>query len=115
MSINSSLLLDITRHYPIIEVSKESSDGDGHLLGARPTERVQTVDDFSVNCDKLAGDELAYAGTSKRTHKGTQDRERECFYCLSGWVFLGSLDYDGQEVFDAVRCRRCGGTGRISL
>jgi hypothetical protein len=28
-------------------------------------------------------------------------------------VFLGSLDHDGQEVFDAVRCRRCGGTGRM--
>jgi hypothetical protein len=40
-------------------------------------------------------------------------RERESFYCLSGWVFLGSLDHDGQEVFDAVRCRRCGGTGRM--
>jgi hypothetical protein len=26
-------------------------------------------------------------------------------YCLSGLVFLGSLDHDGQEVFDAVRCR----------
>jgi hypothetical protein len=25
--------------YPIMRVSKESSDGDGHLLGARPTER----------------------------------------------------------------------------
>jgi hypothetical protein len=27
--------------------------------------------------------------------------------------FLGSLDHDGQEVFDAVRCRKCGGKGRI--
>jgi len=25
--------------------------------------------------------------------------------------FLGSLDHDGEEVFDAVRCRRCAGTG----
>jgi len=29
-------------------------------------------------------------------------------------VFLGSLDHDGEEVFDAVRCRKCGGTGWIS-
>jgi hypothetical protein len=42
-----------------------------------------------------------------------QDKERECFYCLSEWVFLGSLDHDGEEVFDAFRCRRCSGTGRI--
>jgi hypothetical protein len=42
-----------------------------------------------------------------------QDRERDCFYCLSGWVFLGSLDHDGEEVFDAVRCRRCSGMGRM--
>ena len=41
------------------------------------------------------------------------DRERECFWCISGWVFLGSLDHDGAEVFDAIRCRECGGTGRI--
>ena len=37
--------------------------------------------------------------------------ERNCFYCLDGWVFLGSLDHDGEEVFDAVRCSRCGGRG----
>ena len=40
--------------------------------------------------------------------------ERNCFYCLSGWVFLGSLDHDGEEVFDAIRCRKCGGTGRMN-
>ena len=71
------------------------------------------MDDFSVNRDTLAGDGLAYAGTPKRPHKDAEERLRECFYCLSGWVFLGSLDHDGQEVFDAVRCRKCGGTGRI--
>ena len=38
--------------------------------------------------------------------------ERNCFYCLEGWVFLGSLDHDGQEVYESVRCRRCGGRGR---
>jgi hypothetical protein len=39
------------------------------------------------------------------------DEERNCIYCLSGWVFLGSLDHDGEEVFDAIRCRRCAGKG----
>ena len=37
---------------------------------------------------------------------------RGCFYCLEGWVFLGSIGPDGEEVYEALRCRRCGGTGR---
>ncbi len=40
--------------------------------------------------------------------------ERKCFYCLSGWVFLGSLDHDGEEVYEAIHCRRCRGTGRLN-
>jgi hypothetical protein len=28
-------------------------------------------------------------------------------------VFLGSLDHDGEEVVEAIRCKRCGGTGRM--
>jgi hypothetical protein len=39
--------------------------------------------------------------------------ERDCFYCLEAWVFLGSLDHDGEEIVEAVRCRRCKGTARI--
>jgi hypothetical protein len=39
--------------------------------------------------------------------------ERPCA-CLEGWVFLGSLDHDGEEVFDAVRCRKCGGAGKLA-
>jgi hypothetical protein len=46
-----------------------------------------------------------------REHKGRE--ERNCFYCLSGWVFLGSIGHDGEEVVEAIRCRRCSGTGRI--
>ncbi len=45
---------------------------------------------------------------TNQEHEGSEER-RSCFYCLSGWVFLGSLDHDGEEVFDAVRCRRCAG------
>ncbi len=41
--------------------------------------------------------------------------ERNCFYCLGGFVFLGSLDNDGEEVYDAIRCRKCGGTGTLSV
>jgi hypothetical protein len=66
------------------------------------------VDDTSVR----AGDPFDYAAT--RRHDAHY-RERDCLYCLSGWVFLGSIDHDGQEVFDAVRCRKCGGTGRMRL
>jgi hypothetical protein len=40
--------------------------------------------------------------------------ERNCFYCLEGWVFLGSLDHDGEEVYEAIRCRRCKGTAQIN-
>ena len=45
------------------------------------------MDDFSVNPDRLGDDGFAYAGTSRPPHKDAEDRERECFDCLSGWVF----------------------------
>ena len=58
---------------------------------------------------------LAQRAQQSPTHQDQQgDEKRNCFYCLEGWVFLGSLDHDGEEVTEAVRCRRCGGTGRIS-
>ena len=41
--------------------------------------------------------------------------ERHCFYCLEGWVFLGSIGHDGEEIVESIRCRRCNGTGRINL
>jgi hypothetical protein len=67
------------------------------------------VDDTSVR----AGDPFDYAAS--RRHDDAQEREHDCFYCLSGWVFLGSIGHDGEEVFEAVRCRRCSGTGRMRL
>ena len=39
--------------------------------------------------------------------------ERDCFYPLEGWVFLGSLGHDGEEVVEAIRCRRRSGRGWI--
>ncbi len=42
--------------------------------------------------------------------EGSEERS-SCFYYLSGWEFLGSLDHDGEKIFEAIRCRRCGGTG----
>ena len=53
----------------------------------------------------------AQPSPTDQEHAGGE--ERDCFYCLSGWVFLGSLDHDGEEVVEAIRCRRCKGTGRI--
>ena len=48
-----------------------------------------------------------------RPHEAGEELGRSCFYCLEGWVFLGSIGPDGEEVYEAVRCRRCGGTGRL--
>ena len=45
-------------------------------------------------------------------HEGHE--ERDCFYCLSGWVFLSSIGHDGEEVYESIRCRRCKGTARIN-
>jgi hypothetical protein len=38
---------------------------------------------------------------------------RSCFYCLEGWIFLGVLDHDGEEIVESIPCRRCGSMGRM--
>jgi len=48
-----------------------------------------------------------------REHEGSRE-ERNCFYCLEGWVFLGSKGLDGEEMVEAIRCRQCKGTARIN-
>ena len=74
------------------------------LPGTRPTERGLTVDK-----DILAPSGLPVgAGNEERDEQSTS-----CLYCLEGWVFLGSLSHDGGEIVEAIRCRRCKGTGRI--
>jgi hypothetical protein len=76
---------------------------------ARPTEeRVSTVDEIRIS---PAGDGF-HAAASEANHTHAEQEERDCSFCLEGWVFLGSIDHDGWEVFEAIRCRRCGGTGR---
>ena len=51
---------------------------------------------------------LAHRAHPSPNHQEHQDtEERNCFYCLEGWVFLGSLDHDGEEMVEAIRCRRC--------
>jgi hypothetical protein len=53
----------------------------------------------------------AHSSPTDQEHQGTE--ERNCFYCLGGWVFLGSLGHDGEEIYEAIRCRKCGGPGRL--
>ena len=52
----------------------------------------------------------AHPSAANQEHQASE--ERNCFYCLEGWVFLGSLDHDGEEMVEVIRCRRCGGAGR---
>ena len=59
--------------------------------------------------DRILAQRVQHSPTDQE-RKGSEE-PRSCFYCLEGWVFLGSLDHDGEEVFDAVRCRGCDGTG----
>jgi hypothetical protein len=74
--------------------------------GTRPTERKPTVDkDILARAGRIVGVE--------HDHQGGEE-QKSCFYCLEGWVFLGSLDHDGEEVVEAIRCRRCKGSGQIS-
>ena len=54
----------------------------------------------------------AQHSSTDQEHGGYE--ERNCFYCLSGWVFLGSIGHGGEEVNEAIRCRRCKGTDRMN-
>jgi hypothetical protein len=73
--------------------------------GPGPQRKVDTVDERILA-------QRAQPSPTNQERKGRE--ERNCFYCLEGWVFLGSLDHDGEEVYEAIRCRRCKGTARIN-
>ena len=73
--------------------------------GTRPTESEVTVDERILA-------QPAQHSPSDQEHEGS--KKRTCFYCLEGWVFLGSLGHDGEEIVEAIRCRRCKSTRRIS-
>ena len=73
--------------------------------GTRPTDSKGEAVDERI---------LAHRAHSSPTdQEQDSSEERNCFYCLEGWVFLGSLDHDGQEVYESIRCRRCNGTGEL--
>ncbi len=76
--------------------------------GTRPTESEVTVD------ERILAQRAQHSPTNEE-HEGGEEERRSCFYCLEGWVFLGSLDHDGEEVIDSVRCRRCDGTGEFLM
>ena len=77
--------------------------GCGNTPGPGPQKGRLTVDKRSLAHSVRADEELE-----------SSEERRSCFYCLEGWVFLGSLDHDGEEVVEAIRCKRCNGTGRIA-
>ena len=80
---------------------KEMAPQERQLPGTRPTERKPTVDERILA-------QRAQRSPTNQEHRGNEGRN--CFYCLSGWVFLGSLDHDGEEIVEAIRCKRCGGS-----
>jgi hypothetical protein len=46
---------------------------------------------------------------------GEDKDEVTCFYCLGGgYHFIGSIDEDGEEIVETLRCRRCDGTGELN-
>ena len=88
------------------DVGKEMVPQELQLPGTRPTVRTGTVDERILA-------QHAQPSPTHQEHKGREER-RGCFYCLEGWVFLGSLNHDGEEIVEAIRCRRCNGTGQIN-
>ena len=76
------------------------------LPGTRPTENEEEPVDKDILA--TSGHPVG-AGNEEHGEESTS-----CFYCLEGWVFLGSLGHDGEEMVEAIRCRRCKGTGRIT-
>ncbi len=55
------------------------------------------MDECSVNRETVAGDGFAYVGD-----------EPPCG-CWDGWHYLG-VEEDGEELVEAIRCRRCLGS-----
>ena len=81
------------------------------LPGTRPTENNR-VEEATVDKKSLA--DPAHPSTTDQEPEGSEEPRRSCFYCLEGWVFLGSLDHDGGEIVEAIRCRWCNATGRAN-
>jgi hypothetical protein len=93
---------------------RATDKGTASLVMAHPEawpteERMSAVDEIRIS----PSGEGFYAASSQANHTHAEHAGRDCCFCLEGWVFLGSIDHDGWEVIEAIRCRRCGGPGRI--
>ena len=73
--------------------------------GTRPTEKGWLAVDERILAHP------AHPAPTDQEHQGSEECNR--FYCLEGWVFLGSLGHDGEEIVEVIRCRKCGGMGRV--
>ena len=71
-----------------------------HTSEPGPQKEIETVDEVRITA---SGDPFYAADKAS-----AQAEREECFYCLgSGYHFLGSIDAEGEEVVEAVACRRC--------
>jgi hypothetical protein len=50
--------------------------------------------------ERILAQRAQQSPTDHEGHEGTEGRN--CFYCLEGWVFLGSLGHDGEEVVEVT-------------
>ena len=66
-----------------------------------------------MSSDSVASPNLEEIGGPE--HEAREpEATRQCFYCHMGRVCIGSVTYDGEEVFDLIRCRRCNGSGVLT-
>jgi hypothetical protein len=74
--------------------------------GARPTERMQTVDTRESSAPR--------ANPPNEDHDDTVEAHYSCLErpcaCLEGWVFVGYIDEFGEEREASYACRRCVGS-----
>jgi hypothetical protein len=63
-----------------------------------------------VNEKSLAQGECTVRVDQNQEH----EQERNYSFRLWGWIFLGSLSRDAEEIVESIRCPRRGGTGRIN-
>ena len=85
---------------------KEMAPQERQLLGTRPTEKGWLAVD-----ERILAHRAHPSPTDQEHQEGSE--ERNCFYCLEGWVFISSLDHDDEEIVEAIYCRKCGVEGRI--
>jgi hypothetical protein len=71
--------------------------------GARPTERMQTVDTRESSAPR--------ANPPNEDHDDTVEAHYACLErpcaCIDGWVFVGYIDEHGEEREASYLCRLC--------